>query len=365
MVFLLSGSESVFQSLLGGLTQAGGRTLYVVPSAQAILAGRPPRAFTQRDAELLERRIPDLEMAAPLITLSTVARLCGATRIVRMIGVLPLNEYVDSLQLADGRFITDVDQAMANRVAVVGSRLAADFPCIRSEASIIVGTRILRVVGGLKPKGQMMLGDFDDAVLVPLRTAEIFQPDGGRAHRVILILVRPGAKASDVQLRASSVLREVRGLSPEATADFEVVSHTDVLKNVESVRLIGAAVSLAVAGIGLAIALIGLVNSVFAGVVQRTSEIGLLRCVGATRGDIRRLFLLEAFLILSVGVAVGTAMGVGVLLVCLRLMDIGAVIRPLNLLVPAGLTVLFGLLAAIGPAEYAARRSPSVALGHE
>jgi hypothetical protein len=98
MVFLLSGSESVFQSLLGGLTRAGARTLYVVPGTQTILTGLPRRPFTQREADALERRIPDVEIAAPLITLSSVAQLCGATRIVRLIGVLPLNEYVDSLQ---------------------------------------------------------------------------------------------------------------------------------------------------------------------------------------------------------------------------------------------------------------------------
>jgi putative ABC transport system permease protein len=365
MVFLLSGSESVFQSLLGGLTRAGARTLYVVPGTQTILTGLPRRPFTQREADALERRIPDVEIAAPLITLSSVAQLCGATRIVRLIGVLPLNEYVDSLQVANGRFVTDMDQAMGNRVAVVGSRLAEDFPCVRSGASIVVGTRTLRVVGALKPKGQMMLGDFDIAVLVPLRTAEIFHLDASSAHRVILILLEPGAKATDIQLRASSILREMRDLSPGATADFEVVGHTEIMRHVNSIRLIGAAVSFTLTGIGLVIALIGLANSVFAGVVQRTNEIGLLRCVGATRADIRRMFLLETCIIVSFGVAAGTSVGVGALLMCLRLMDMDAIIRPLNLLVPAGLTLLFGVLAAIGPAEYAARLSPLVAVGHE
>jgi putative ABC transport system permease protein len=365
MVFLLCCSDSVFEALLGGLERAGGRTLYVVPDVRAAMrSGRQP-PLSKRDAALLQTRLDDVEIAAPLITTSSIVRACGRTQIVRLVGVLPLNEVVDSLRIARGRFITDLDNRFTNWVAVLGSGVAKTFPCLLTGTHISVGPRTVRVVGWLRPKGQMILGDFDDAVLVPLTVADVFQPDGAISHRVIMVLVKPGRDAESVKLQVARVLREAKGVPPDADAQFQIVSHTDVMRNVGRVREAGVSASLALSGVGLIIGLIGLANSIFASVLQRINEIGTLRCVGARRRDIRRMFVLEATAMATWGAVVGDIVGVIGVLVCLRFAGVEPVIRPVNVVMPDLLAIGAGVVAALWPAECAARLPPAVAVSHE
>lgn len=95
-------------------------------------------------------------------------------------------------------------------------------------------------------------------------------------------------------------------------------------------------------------------------VQQRTHQIGVRRAVGATRGDIVRHFLVENFLIVSLGIAAGSAAAVGLNLWLMRHYELARL--PLAWL-PSGALVLWalGLAAALGPALRAAAVPPAMA----
>lgn len=160
------------------------------------------------------------------------------------------------------------------------------------------------------------------------------------------------------------VAAQIEALGYSVTSGRETAQRvrtlTDVLR--AAFGLIGIVV-LAVAGLGIA-------NALLLSVMERRHEIGVFRSVGASRGDIRLLFLVEAALIGLVGSALGVAAGAA----ASRAADWGLhrVLPDLPFLPPTffdlswtilagGLTlgVLVSVLAAVPPAHRAARLDPA------
>jgi putative ABC transport system permease protein len=116
--------------------------------------------------------------------------------------------------------------------------------------------------------------------------------------------------------------------------------------------------------------LLALLNTLAIGVLARTREIGMLRAVGATRRQVKRLVVAESFLLAAVGTAAGLVAGVPLGYVIVR--SIGAVGLEFDFVWPTtGLVVtvivglLFAVLAAIIPARQAARLDVIRALRYE
>lgn len=125
-----------------------------------------------------------------------------------------------------------------------------------------------------------------------------------------------------------------------------------------------AAVALSVAGLVIS-------NTFQVLVAQRTRTLALLRCVGASRGQIRRSVLLEASLVGLLSSLAGLALGTGVVMIGVRVLDgaftsstIGTTV-PFGWAVPVvtiGVGVLVTLLSALVPARMATRVAPVAAL---
>jgi lipoprotein-releasing system permease protein len=113
----------------------------------------------------------------------------------------------------------------------------------------------------------------------------------------------------------------------------------------------------------------GIASVLVVSVVQRSSEIGILRAMGVTRGQVLRLFLLQGGLLALAGAILGSALGAGALVLwqsLLRNAD-GTPLFPVTLppvlfVSTLGLATLTGLLAAFAPALHAARLDPVVAI---
>jgi putative ABC transport system permease protein len=123
----------------------------------------------------------------------------------------------------------------------------------------------------------------------------------------------------------------------------------------------------------------GIVNSMWMSVRERTKEIGTMRAIGAQRGYIVRLFLLEAFLLGLVSSAVGSFLGI-VLIATVNLMDIPVTNDGVRLFLmtnemrfvwgwgqmvfAVAVFSVLSALAAIVPSLKAAKMSPVEALMH-
>jgi putative ABC transport system permease protein len=132
-----------------------------------------------------------------------------------------------------------------------------------------------------------------------------------------------------------------------------------------------------VGGLALFVASLGIVNTMIMAIYERTREIGTLKAIGASRGDIRGMFMLEAGLIGLLGGAVGIVGGwlLGILLnrviawyIERERLPIAAdfFVTPWWLALAAlAFAALVGIVAGLYPAARAARLDPLVALRYE
>ncbi len=130
------------------------------------------------------------------------------------------------------------------------------------------------------------------------------------------------------------------------------------------------AVVLALLGISVIIAVVGIANTLSLSVIERTRESALMRALGLTRGQLRRMLAVEAVLLALVGVLVGGVLGTVYALsgVSALLGEHGSVTPQLpwgQLALVAVVAVVAGLLASVLPARRAARVAPSAALAAE
>lgn len=213
-----------------------------------------------------------------------------------------------------------------------------------------------KVVGVLERTGSQD----DGTVFLPLPTAQrLF----GREGQLTII---------GIKLREFNGIRmrefEGRWLS---IPEVQVVSLEQVKGAL--VSLVGTAQTMvaAVALIALVVAVIGVVNAILMSVYERIGEIGIMKAVGASRGQIFKLIWLETLLVCLLGAAAGSALavvGAGATDAALRhLLNLGvthALVRITPALVAGAVTgaVLLGLLAGIWPARRAAGLRPVEAI---
>jgi putative ABC transport system permease protein len=123
-------------------------------------------------------------------------------------------------------------------------------------------------------------------------------------------------------------------------------------------------------GILAAPSLIALLNTLAIGVIERTREIGMLRAIGATQKQVRRMVIAESLLLAMIGTAFGLL--AGLYLGYVMVLGLSAGGYPVSYVFPyAGLLgaiatgLIFGVLAAILPARQAARLEIVHALRYE
>jgi putative ABC transport system permease protein len=119
--------------------------------------------------------------------------------------------------------------------------------------------------------------------------------------------------------------------------------------------------------LSIVVSLFGIVNTLVLSVFERTREIGMLRAVGTSRRQVRRMIRHESVITALIGSVLGIALGIafGALLAARDSSSIAFVIPVGRLIVFLIASWLVGLLAAIFPARRAAKLNPLQALAYE
>jgi ABC-type antimicrobial peptide transport system permease subunit len=118
--------------------------------------------------------------------------------------------------------------------------------------------------------------------------------------------------------------------------------------------------------LSIVISLIGIVNTLVLTVFERTRELGMLRAVGMTRRQVRRMIRHESVITALLGATIAIPLGVALAAMVGKAIGFSAVTIPwASLLVFAVAAVIAGLLAAIFPARRAARLNVLAALQYE
>lgn len=183
------------------------------------------------------------------------------------------------------------------------------------------------------------------------------------------------AVAAALDQRGTAASTNPRPWDDTTSADVRVVTTRQVVDTSVDDSLGGTQVLtttvLAFAAVSLFVATTVITNTFSVIVAQRTRQLALLRCVGATKGQVRRSVLVEAGALGLVASAAGTLGGTGLAAVAAALIARAAPAVPLpstvavttaSVLVPVAVGVLATLVAALVPARAATRVSPLAAL---
>jgi putative ABC transport system permease protein len=118
--------------------------------------------------------------------------------------------------------------------------------------------------------------------------------------------------------------------------------------------------------LSIVVSLFGIVNTLVLSVFERTRELGMLRAVGMTRRQTRRMIRHESVVTALIGASLGIPLGIGLALL------VGEALGSFTIAIPWGTLIVFvvaaiiaGLLAAIFPARRAARLNVLQALQYE
>jgi putative ABC transport system permease protein len=374
VVALLALGEGARASITGQVEGLGSNMISILPMREM---GRSMNSQTTRlyyaDYQAIVEHNENIAEIAPIFQAVEVVKYGNKSAQYSVTGVTPDFAYVRAYEIAQGRFITQNDNAANTRVAVLGYQTAEDLfgnlnPLGRT---IKIGGVQFEVIGVLESKGSSGFGSGDDVILIPLETGymKLFGSnavaDGKRLiSSLSLSAARPDV-VNDTIARVEYILRKQHGLDPAEESDFSVMSQNQFL---DTLNLITSTLTVflgAIAAISLLVGGIGIMNIMLVSVTERTREIGLRKAVGARRNTILMQFLIETMTLSVLGGLLGILLGAGVAWFVTLTGLITAQITAASILMAFLFAVAVGVFFGLYPASRAAALRPIEALRYE
>ncbi|MEW5755122.1 MAG: ABC transporter permease [Pseudomonadota bacterium] len=365
VVLLTSIGEGIHRFVLAEFSQFGTHILAISPGKTMTHGASPgmfgtTRPLTIDDAEAL-RRVPQILASVPVVQGTAKIKSGNASRDTTVLGVGADTLKVWSLKVELGEFLPQEDPRSARAFVVLGHKVWQELFAGANPvgARVQVGDERYRVIGVMESKGQILGFDMDDAVYIPTSKAQsMFNRE---SVMEIDLLYAPQANVQDVIAAVSELL-----IQRHNRDDFTIITQEEMLDVLSSVLDTITFAVAAIGGISLLVGGIGVLTIMTIAVNERTSEVGLLRALGARRSQILWLFLTEAIVLALVGGVAGLCFGIGGAL----LLDVLIPALPVNIawgyvLASVLLSGAIGMIAGVVPAQRAARLDPVEALRTE
>ena len=239
-------------------------------------------------------------------------------------------------------------------VAVLGAAAAQRLGIDRvySGERIWAGNMWFYVAGILKPA--VLAPEIDSSVLVGFPAAEKYLGFDGHPSTIYVRAETSQVNAVDNLLAATA--------NPQNPSQVDVSQPSAALVAQADAQGAFDGLFLGLGAVALLVGAVGVANIMIISVLERRSEIGLRRALGATRGHIRVQFLAEAVLLALIGGAVGVGAGALSTAIYATTKHELVVIPALAWAGGIGAAILIGAVAGLWPALRAARMSPTQAL---
>lgn len=379
MIAISAGTEAAIQEQITGL---GSNLIYVSGSMSKMGPGKNQTdgGLVYDDAFAISDQVIGVKGVVVEQTSSQIVKAGDITLDgVTIMGTTADFPSVRDMEIATGRYFSQVETDRTTPIAVLGSSLAEELFGDRDpfgETVTVAGNIRLTVVGVFEEKGMIGDVDYDSRLYTPITivleklTSNEFARFKGDRVRTIYVEVDEsvgpeGERTLDDVIYQIELLLAKRHDVTLEEPDFVITTQQDIIATQESTT--GAFRSLLawVAGVSLIVGGIGIMNIMLVSVTERTREIGIRQSVGATPNDIRWQFLTEALLLSLIGGLIGVAAGVIGSWIFGQASGMRTVIVTTSVFLAFGSAATVGIFFGFYPANKASQLDPIEALRYE
>lgn len=275
--------------------------------------------FKSDDIEALRKEVPEIEILSPRTQGGDGQEGNNVVRGTKsgafsIMGDYPEWNEIDPVVMTGGRFLNQADIKDKRKVAVIGNKVKDILFQPGEEALgqyIQIQGIYFQVVGTFKPNntGINFGGDKESSIFIPLTTFQIVY-NWGDVIGWFAFTSKDGVPASQVEEKASSVLRKRHLVSPE---DTQAIGSFNLEKQYNQMTGLFAGINglIWIVGIGTLLAgVIGISNIMLVIVKERTKEIGIQRAIGASPRKIITQIITESVFLTTFAGYVGLVISV-------------------------------------------------------
>lgn len=327
-----------------------------------------------RDVQAISSVTPDIESYSARKRVKTfqIFSFKGKSDDSNVIGVTPSYFRLARYDLAEGSFLSEIDQKDYEQFCVIGSRVRQKLFGTQTPLgqTLKIDKMWFRIVGVLADTSLskeefegVKLQDFSNDIFIPLATAlkkfELKRFESELDEIVLSIKDTEALKSSAVLV--SQLLASTHGKAD----DYSIIVPRELLEQNQRTQRIFNIVMSCIASISLLVGGIGIMNIMLANILERTREIGVRRAMGARRRDIWQQFLIEALSISLVGGLIGVLFGFAVSRGVALYAEWNTVVTGSSIAMSFGVSAAVGLIFGLYPAVRASRLDPVEALRYE
>jgi putative ABC transport system permease protein len=327
-----------------------------------------PSTLTPKDlAAIQSDKNLSLQGISPELTQQVDIVFGKKTKTAQIIGATSTYLQVHNTAMQNGTFVNDEGLNKNSKTVVLGPELAK---YLFGDGVDPVGSKVVikgqnyTVIGVTQAKGGDAFSSPDSNIFVPLSTAQnrLF---GTKNFSSISVSVRSSADTTVAKSELKSLLLTRHKITNPNNADFQIQSQQDILKTLASVSGSISKLLTTIAAISLVVGGIGIMNVMLVTVIERTSEIGLRKAVGAKKNAIIAQFLGEAIVLTTLGGAIGVLCGYGVSLLVFSITGQPYAFSLVAVVLALVMSTSIGLIFGWYPAWKASKLSPIEALRYE
>ena len=362
VIFLTGLGQGLQTFIISQFTQFGSNIISISPGKTETM-GMPLGIFgtvkplTFEDAEALER-LPVIDVAVPVSGGSGEIEYGERMRRSMVVGTgADYDVIVDAKDML-GEFLPHDNPKSPRSLAVLGPKMRDElFGDANPLGELVrVNSERFRVIGVLPPKGDFLGIDLDDAIYIPMaKFQSMFNVNNFQEIDVVHY------ERYATEEAVASIKRLI--IDRHGSEDVTIHTQANMLETLEDIMKWLKFTVAAFGGISLLVGGVGIFTIMTVAVNERTSEIGVLRAVGASRKKIRDVFLLESIFLAILGALLGLSIGFAAVYIALIFYpDMPIAIAWDYIVYAVFISLAIGLIAGFLPARAAAQLDPVEAL---
>lgn len=374
VIIMISIGQGAQNSIQSSIQAIGSNLIIVSPGASRNIGygastGRgSAKTLTIKDVEAISSEISNINAISPEVSGRYQITAKGTNTNTSVTGVTPDYSIVRNITVDNGNFISEENLFNKSKVAVIGPTTSVDLFGTDNDPinqSIRINGIEFKIIGVTRSRGGSGFSNQDDAVYIPLSTAQLFLIGDSSYVTNLSISANDSSVMSQIQTDITDLLLARHKIKDPANADFNVLNQANIVSAASSVTSTFTTLLGAVAGISLIVGGIGIMNMMLTTVTERTREIGLRKAIGAKAKNINVQFLTEAVSLTAIGGTIGIIFGY---LVCYLVTYFGVIqtsVSISSIILAFGVSTIIGIVFGYYPAKRASRLNPIEALRYE